>query len=236
VNTVGQLQILTEQSQVAQSKQIDSWENFIGESEYLDLLNFRDCYKDVLDPGTLAKLKGFAKELTNFDWGTFRGEEIQENVNIRVEKGSTIQRSRLLRQDTIIKLATAQLLPELMAGPYERKKFLEEFGLTSLFSDANIDEKMAEKAIEMMLAGMYPPTIEGVHNPDIQLPVVLRYMKDPKYLETPDNIKALFEQKRKELTGLLSKAIQGQSSGQIPPNVPQGQPGPIKPQGVASAV
>lgn len=229
VKTVGQLQILTEQSELSRSKQIESWESFIQESEYLDLLNFRDCYKDLADPSMIEKLKGFAKEMTNFDWRQFKGSMLQEHVNIRVEKGSTVNRSRLMRQDTIIKLATAGLLPELMAGPYERKRFLEEFGLTSMFSDANIDEKMAEKAIEMMLVGTYPPTIEGVHNPDVQLPVILRYMKDPKYLEIPDDIKGLFEQKRRELTSLLSQAVQGQATGQIPPNVPQGQQMP-KPQ------
>lgn len=236
VNTVGQLQILTEQSQIAQSKQVESWEQFISDSEYLDLLNFRDCYKEIIDPAVVEKLKGFSKEMTGFDWNTFRGEQLQEHVNIRVEKGSTINRSRLLRQDTIIKLATAGLLPELMAGPYERKKFLEEFGLTSMFSDANVDQKMAEKAIEMMLGGMYPPTIEGVHNPDVQLPCILRYMKDPKYLELPDNIKTLFEQKRRDLTALLSQAVQGQASGQIPPQIPQGQTSPLKAQGAPSGV
>jgi len=41
-------------------------------------------------------------------------------------------------------------------------------------------------------------------------------------LELPDNIKALFERKRKELTALLAAAVQGQATGAIPPQIPPG--------------
>ncbi len=226
VNTVGQLQILTEQAELSKSKQTESWERFLATSEYLDLLNFRDCNLDVADPSVIEKLKGFAQEMTKYDWNQFRGSVIQENVSVRVEKGSTVVRSRLFEQETIFKLATANLLPEvLQGGSYERKKFLEKFGLTDLFSDANIDEKYCDKAIEMMLENQYPPVIAGVHNPDVQLPCLLRYMKDPKYLEVPQHIKTLFNQRKDELTALLAQAVQRQN--EIAPNQP---PEPIQAQ------
>jgi hypothetical protein len=246
VNTVGQLQILTEQSELSKSKQTDSWEKFIEDSEYLDLLNFRDCNKDVADPSVIEKLKSFAREVTRYDWNTFTGNDIQENVNIRVEKGSTVNRSRLLMQDTILKLATEGLLPEVMQGSYERKKFLEKFGLSDLFSDANIDEKYCDKAIEMMLDGQYPPVIKGVHNPDIQLPCLLRFMKDPKYLELNDSVKVLFSRRQEELTALLSEAVNRAGEigkapmgptpnpNQMHPAQPMGQPGQGAPQPAAA--
>lgn len=225
VTTVGQLQILTEQADMAKSKQTESWERFIQQSELLDLLNFRDCYKDIVDPSVIEKLKSFSKEFTSFDWSQFTGNDIQENVTIRVEKGSTVVRSRLMMQDTIIKLATEGLLPEvLQGGSYERKKFLEQFGLTEIFSDANVDEAFCEKAIEMMLENKYPPVIKGVHNPDAQLPVLMRFMKKPKYLELKPQIQMLFQKRQEELTALLSEAISRQNEiGAQSPSVATGQ-------------
>lgn len=235
VQTVGQLQIMTEQAEIAKSKQVSSWEEFIQTSEYLDLLNFRSCNMEVVDPRTVERLKSFGQDITNFDWSTFRGQDIQENVTLRVEKGSSVNRSRLLLQETVIKLATAQLLPEVLSDPAQRKKFLEIFGLTKFFTDNNVDEKYAEKSIEMMLVNKYPPVIEGIHNPDVQIPVITRFMKDPKFLELDPKIQMLFTRRHEELVALLTKAMEAQArsmasnpgmatpAGQKPTKTPQPQ-------------
>lgn len=243
VNTVGQLQIMTEQAELSKSKQTESWEQFIQTSEYLDLLNFRSCNLDVTDPKTVEKLRGLGQDVTNFDWTQFKGSVIQENVTVRIEKGSSVNRSRILLQDTALKLAEAMLLPEAVNDPQGRKKFLELFGLSKFFTDNNVDQKYAEKSIEMMIAGKYPPVIEGIHNPDVQIPVLVRFMKDPKYLELPPKTQMLFQRRHEELIALLTKAMEAhaQSAGAPPMqplmngNRPAPQPKQPQPTGAQPA-
>lgn len=205
VNTLGQLQILTEQAELSQAKTVESWEKFIERSETLDLLNFKDCYQGG-DEKLLQSFKKYSKDITDSDWKSFTGNEIRDNATIRVEKGSTIAKSRILRQQTLLKLASLGFFPELFTDPYQYKKFLEQFGMADMYTDANIDVKFAEKSIEMMLANEYPPVLPEVHNPDIQLPIIMRYMKDPKYLELDPKIQVLFDKRRKELVAALVAA------------------------------
>jgi len=205
VNTLGQLQILTEQAELSQAKTVDAFEKFIERSETLDLQNFKDTYQ-APDPAMVKSFKKYSKDITASDWDTFTGNEIRDNSTVRVEKGSTISKSRLLRQSTLMRLARMGFFPDLFTDPYQYKKFLEEFGMSEMYKDSNIDVKYAEKAIEMMLAGNYPPVLPEVHNADVQLPVLMRYMKDPKYLELDPKIQILFEQRHKELVAALVAA------------------------------
>lgn len=222
VNTLGQLQILTEEAEKSQSKLVDSWEKFLERSEQLDLLNFQDVYQ-APDESMIKQFKKFSKDITEQDWKTFTGSKIQDNSTVRIEKGSTIAKSRVIRQNMILKLVQLGAFPEMFSDPYQYKRFLEEFGMADMYKDANIDVKYAEKSIEMMLQGNYPPVLPEVHNPDIQLPVIMRYMKDPKYLEIDPRIQVLFEQRRKELVAALVQA------GPVVPN--DMQQDPRKPQG-----
>lgn len=219
VNTVGQLQILTEQADKQRSKQIESWEQFIEDSESLDLLNFQDCYV-APDEKMVAKFKKYSKDLTKYDWDHFLGEKIRDNSNVKVEPNSTVPKSRIMRQNIILKLAGMGLLGEIVGDPYAHKKFLEEFGLTELFSDGSIDMQKAEKCIEMMLDGQYPPVLEGVDNPDVQLIVLARYMKQPKFLELDPKIKNLFFKRHQEYVQELAK------SNPVPANAPEGAGAP----------
>lgn len=203
VKTVGQLQIIMEQTEQSRSKQVESWEKFIERSEQLDLLNFQDVYQ-IPNPKVNNQFKKFSKDITSFDWNKFIGTDIRDNATVRVGRGSTVRTSKLLRQNVILTLAKGGLLGDIMADPFLHKKFLEEFGLTMMFSENNIDIKMAEKAIEMMKDGEYPPVLD-IHNPDIQLMVLVRYMKDPKYLELEDRIKRLFEKRKIEYIDMLAE-------------------------------
>lgn len=219
VSTVGQLQILTEQANASRSKQVDSWEKFIEESEELDLLNFQDCYKAPQND-MAQEFKKYSKDLTRYDWGKFLGSDMKDNCSIIVEKGSTIQRSKLLREQTI-----TQLLPLGLLGnpqdPYINQTILAEFGLSNLSSDADVDVKKAKKVIEMMLDGQYPPILE-VDNPDIQISVLARFMKDIKFLELPQNVVQLFIKRFHEYADALAKA-NAVSPDAMPPG-PQNAP------------
>jgi hypothetical protein len=89
----------------------------------------------------------------------------------------------------------------------------------------------AEKSIEYMLKGKYPPTITGVHNPDAQLPVIMRFMKHPKFLEIAPQIQMLFMRKHSELVAELAQN-QNLVPGNSIPTKP-GAPGmPPQPQGM----
>lgn len=223
VNTLGQLQILTEQAEMSQAKQTESWEKFIERSELLDLLNFKDCYQ-VPDEVTVKSFKRFSKDITESDLKSFTGNNIQDNATIRIEKGSTIAKSRVLRQQMLMRMIQMGMFPEMFQDPFQRRMILEEFGMSQYDKDSNIDVKFAEKSIEMMLAGTYPPVLPEVHNADIQLPIIMRYMKDPKYLELDPKVQILFDLRRKELVMALVQA------GPVTPNFDA--PAPMKDPGV----
>lgn len=219
VNTVGQLQILTEQANSSRSKQIDSWEKFIAESEELDLLNFQDCYKAPQQDMSM-EFKKYSKDLTRYDWDKFIGSDMRDNTTIRVEKGSTIQRSKLLREQTIMQLLPLNILGNIQ-DPFINKTILAEFGLSSLSSDADVDVKKAEKVIEMMLDGKYPPILE-VDNPEVQIQVLARFMKDIKFLELPQPVVQLFIQRFHEYASALALA-NAISPNEIPPGQAPGE-------------
>jgi len=200
VNTLGQLEILTEQAERSASKQVETWEKFLERSEQIDLLNFQECYQ-APDPKTIRKLKSMSKDLTGQDWDQFIGADLRENASVRVEPGST----KLLRQRTVLRLATAGFLGDVLADPYNQKKFLQEFGLGKYYTESNVDVVKAEKAIEMMKGGIYLPVLEDVDNPDIQIMVLARYMKNPKYMDLPPKIRLLFERRYAEYVGMLAK-------------------------------
>lgn len=205
VNTLGQMQILKEEAEQARSKQIESWESFLEKSEQLDLLNFQDVYR-IPDIDIVRELTGISKDISNEQWKKFIGSDLKDNASVRIERGSTIIQSKILRQNTILNLARAGLLPEIMTDPVARKDFMTEFGLTKLFSDNNKDVKSAEYAIEKMLDGEYPPILD-IYNPDIQLLVLVRYMKDPKFLELPQDIRALFNNRKDAYMSKIAESI-----------------------------
>lgn len=221
VTTLGQLQIIQEETEKTQSKTVASWEKFIQQSVELDLLNFKDCYQ-VPDPSMIKEFKKYSKDITEQAWQAFTGNYIRDNASIRVEEGSTIAKSRVMRQKMLMQMVQMGLFPELFTDPYQLKTFYEEFGMSDMYKDSNIDVKMAEKAIEMMLSGQYPPVLPEVHNPDIQLPVLLRFMKDPKYLETDPRVQVLFEKRRQELVAALVAA------GPVAPPVESQNPQPAQ--------
>lgn len=225
VSTVGQLQILNENAQKSMSKPVDRWEKFIERSEQLDLLNFQSCYI-MPDPQMIAKLKKLSKDLTSYDWQSFVGEQIQDNANVRVEKGSTISKSRYVMQQTLLSLVQAGVLPEVMMDPFAHKMFLEKFGVSDLVSDNNQDVAKAEKCIEMMLNGIYPP-VDVFDNPDIQILVLTRFMKAPKFMDVDPKIKLLFKRRWDEYIGILAQAnaVPPPDATGEDPNAPQEQPG-----------
>lgn len=227
VKTIGQLQILQEQSNQSIGKPVEQWENFVQSSEELDLLNFQSCYL-IPDPAVIAKLKKLSKELTGWDWSNFKGSDLQNNTSVKVSKGSTMTQSRAIQQQLILDLAQQGLLPDIMGDPYLYKLFLEKFGLTDLFNTANLDVQKAEWAIEQMLSGSYPPVIRA-DNPDIQLMVLTRYMKKPNYMEFEDDVKLLFERRFNEYVAALAKANAVSSDnmpegGTLPAKVPTAPP------------
>jgi len=203
VKTVGQLQILTEQSEMSRSKQIESWERFIENNEKLDILNFQDVYQAPI-PQVYNRLKKLGNDLSEFDWKQFTGSDLRDNTDIRVERGSTLIKSRLVVQENAMKLATGGFLGDIFSNPTRYKRFLELYGLSDMYGEQEIDVIMAEKIVERMLEGEYPATLE-VYNPDIHLGVIARYMKSPAFIEKDAKIRNLFDKRFKELTKELSR-------------------------------
>ncbi|MCG3177333.1 MAG: hypothetical protein MOGMAGMI_02305 [Candidatus Omnitrophica bacterium] len=216
VTTVGQLMILNENARQAMAKPVDRWEKFIERSETLDLLNFQSVYIEP-DEYTIKKLTKLSKDVTGTDWATFIGEELRDNVNVRVEKGSTIAKSRVVMQEMILNLAKAGLLPDVLTDPYQHKLLLEKFGVSDLLTESEVDVKKAEKVIELMLQGQYPP-VEAFDNPDVQIIVLARFMKQPKFMEYPATVRLLFKRRFDEYAAALARA------NAVPDNAPEPKP------------
>jgi hypothetical protein len=151
-------------------------------------------------------LSRLSKDITRAEWDKFIGSDLADNATVRIEPGSTIRQSEFLRQNLILNLAKAGMLPEVMGDPIARKNFLEMFNLSDLLTDSNADVQSAEFAIDQMLDGKLPPLLD-IYNADIHLLVLARYMKKPKFLELPDNIKIIFDKRKEDLMRTLAESI-----------------------------
>lgn len=189
VNTVGQMQMMLEQSFSKFNPQIQSWEKFIESGQTKKLRNINKFYKEIR-PDLVSQLKALNRDNLDVEIKDFLGADLADNVNVRIEAGSSLPRSKAVEQQMYQELAKGNLFGPLdpIQNPVGNQEFLEKFGATPLTTQLNADVKRARWVNSVLTAvsrgemdPMEIPPVLPFDNLDIHLKILTDRMKSPDF-------------------------------------------------------
>lgn len=189
VTTYGGLQLLLEQSFNSFAPMIHRWEKFIekGQIKKLKLIaqRYREPRKEFID-----KLRALNKDISDVEIVNFIGADLRNNVQVRVEAGSTIPRSNAAQQQQLMELATTGVLGDLINDPLNKQNFLERLGVKGFDTNYEVDVKRAKWENEMLDNGNFANVmILPFENHQIHAQIHGNRMKEPSFMSLPDDIK-----------------------------------------------
>ena len=122
---------------------------------------------------------------------TFVGSDLQDNVDVRVEKGETAPQSKVLLQEVVFKLIELGLLQGALQDPRMRELVFDLFGVSEYANVDSADVIKAEAENALLLRGDPRRTISPVDNHDIHIRVHYESMKTMRAQELPEEIRSL---------------------------------------------
>jgi hypothetical protein len=251
VNTAAALQMLLEQSFSKYSPLVHEWERFIEKGQQKKLRLIQSRYKEPR-PALINRMRELNRENLNVQIQAFIGADLRDNVNVRIEAGSSIPRSKIMEQETYKQLAMGGMFGPIdpIQNPMGNQEFLEKFGISPIKSEMNTDVKKAKfvvAVLTMLNRGQlgpesYPQLQEFERNPQsigVHLKVLTDAMKSPEFEDKLGAFKSRFAELMMAQQALQAPAptfgspMPNTSQGVAPafgPNIPQG-PG-MPPQGM----
>lgn len=196
VDTASQMNMLLEQSYSKFSPQLQSWESF-KEERYTKKLNLmRRFYKEPR-PEFIKRMKAMNKDLTTVQISDFlTGKDFGDNIQVRVEAGSSMPRSSAVHQSNLKELIPlgvfGQLDPNI--NPEGNRQLLEEFGLTDFYTPTGADTKRSLWENDLMRQKKFSEVdVLPFDNPVIHYQVVTTEMKRPEFWQNmPEDVIAQF--------------------------------------------
>lgn len=234
VNTLGGLNLLLEQSYSKFSPLIKGWEKYIEDGQKKKLFLISRKYREER-PGFTQRLQAMNKDNLEIEIKSFTGLMIGDNIDVKIESGSTIPKSQIALEQKMLELQGRGLLGDVspMGNPIANQQFLEEFGVAKFDSETNADVKKA-KFVVSVLKGInegraapedYPPLMV-YDNVMIHKKVIEDAMKVPGFVDTQQ----FFGKKYQEIMAampppmpMLPPGMPG-PGGMPPPNLPHGAP------------
>jgi hypothetical protein len=133
---------------------------------------------------------------TQNDMGTweeikdFVGADLRGNTRIRVEAGSYKARSRAGKQQTLLDLLGAGLLPGVMMDPEQTRSFLQQFGYAEFAPPQSLDSRRAEWENQMLIRSSGWERIQRMPGDDdvIHMETHTRFMKTDSWLHLPETV------------------------------------------------
>lgn len=124
-------------------------------------------------PELTVMLRDKMGQHSNLELKTFTSADLMDSCDLRVEAGSSIARSRVLYQQTVLQLLANQMLAPAMQDPEQYEKLLDIFGLQDFSGSSGEDVRKAqlENAIfQSFRQWKMQPSIgpEGPIPPDVQ--------------------------------------------------------------------
>ena len=222
VNTASGLNLLLEQSLNKFSSQIQFWEKFIelGQIKKMQLIAHR--YKEPR-PEVIQALRSYNKDNLDVEIYDFIGEDIKDNINLKVEAGSSIPKSKAYEQDNYKQMAQMGLFGPIdpVQNPMANQEFLEKFGMSPFSTEMNADVERARWVVSVLTSinrGIMPremyPVFRPIDNPDIHKKIITDAMKRPQFRDAQH----VFEEKLNEIEDFIAQ--QAQSASTQPPRVP----------------
>lgn len=222
VTTATALNLLLEQSMSIHSPKIQGWEEFIGRSQSKKLNLIRRKYKEPRESliNRVKALNSNNKIVEIKD--TFTGDALGDNIDVKIEAGSTLPRLKAAQQSSLMEMYGAQLLGDLNpdTNPVGNRDFLEKMGIQQFTSSVSGGLKKAEWENDQMRQDKRDeikaiPIDEHV----IHFKTILKEIDRPEFFEAnEENIIKLYndhamehwnmmDDPQKGLLGLSQKAI-----------------------------
>lgn len=254
VNTAAGLNILLEQSYSKYSPLIQGWEKFIERGQVKKLNIIRRKYKEPRKE-LISRIKSMNKDNLEVQIDdTFTGEALGDNIDIRVEAGSSLPRSKVVEQSNLKELAQAGLFGPLdpMQNPLANKEFLSKFGINKFPTptDADVNKQKWENSL-IRQKKFDQVVVDPMDNHGIHKAVIEDWMKQPEFKIRvgEDAFKFAVQHKAEHENAEMMtqmQQMQQQQQAAMPPegakrlpaapagqNAPGGQPPPPPPEGVA---
>ncbi len=127
------------------------------------------------------------------------GEEIGNNTDVYVIRGSTIPNSKVIQRQEIMNAYQQGLLGD-PSDPKLREKVLSmmEYGdVAEMWQDFSIDMAQINRGLDMMQKGEIPPVNELDNHP-LWVQEVNRFRKSDKFEKMDDHLKAIIEANMEE--------------------------------------
>lgn len=118
-------------------------------------------------PELTALLRDKLAQTSDMELSQFTGNDLLDNCDVRIEAGTSIPRSRVLFQQTVMELLKNGMLAPVMQDPELYVQLLEIFGLSSFSGHKGEDVRKAqlENAIFLSFKKWQPTDVQTVQGP-----------------------------------------------------------------------
>jgi hypothetical protein len=185
VNAAAALQLLLENAQSQHGPLINQWEFFIERSQTKKLQNFQQFCREPRED-LVNYLKRIDKDVVSLDIDAICGDDLEDEVTVSIEAGSSIPKSQAARQSQLVEFAKMGILGD-MNDPVTKQQFLTLFGITEFDKVTNAEWEKIQWENGRMLKGM-PPAPSEDDNHELHLPHHISVTQRPSYIEeaTPE--------------------------------------------------
>ena len=186
VGTAAGLNLLLEQSQSKFTGTVLSQEKFIEESQTKKMNLMCKFYKEPR-PELINRIKAYNKENTAVEIDDlFTGQMLGDNIDVRVEVGSTMPRSKVVEQQNLKDLAAQQVFGPLdpMSNPMGNKEFLKRFDIKGFPMPTAKDLDRAEWENDLLRQAKFDQVeVMPFDEPVIHWKVVIDAMKGKEFYQ-----------------------------------------------------
>lgn len=142
VKTAYQLEQLLENALASMGATFQRWEKSIEREETKKLLLISKRYKEPRAEFG-KKLKAINKDVTDIELEMFLGEDLRDNVNVRIEPNSSIPRSKAGENAVIRELVQGKVL-DVVTNAVNKREFLDKMGIKGFDYESSPDVKRAQ--------------------------------------------------------------------------------------------
>lgn len=151
VKTAYQLEQLQENALASLGSMFQRWEKSFEREETKKLLLISKKYKEPREDFG-RKLKAMNKDITDIDIEMFMGEDLRDNVNVRIEPGSSIPRSKAAENALLREMVQGQVL-DVVTNPVNKREFMDKLGIKGFDYQSSPDVKRAQWENSIIEAG-----------------------------------------------------------------------------------
>ena len=170
VYTAYQLQQLQENAVGSLAATFQRWEKSFEREETKKLLLISKRYKEPREEFG-RKLKIMNKDITDIDIEMFMGEDLRDNVNVRIEPGSSIPRSKAAEDALLREMVQSQVL-DVVTNPVNKREFMDKLGIKGFDYQSSPDVKRAQWENSIIEAGDMESLIVQQSQPIPQIPQI----------------------------------------------------------------